>query len=240
MKQPVELFIGLRYTSAKRRNHFISFISLISMLGITLGVMALIVVLSVMNGFEQELRGRILGMVSHVTVSSYGNGLQDWQQLSRDTAANPQVIGAAPYVDAEAMLSNQASVSGAIIRGILPEYEPRVSEIHQHMVSGSFDDLKPGEYGIILGTGLASNLNVAPGDRVTMITPQSTVSPLGFLPRLRRFKVVGLFEIGVYEYDRSSAIIHAEDASRLFRMEGAMSGLRLKIADLDQALSVLG
>ncbi|MDJ0832325.1 MAG: lipoprotein-releasing ABC transporter permease subunit [Gammaproteobacteria bacterium] len=235
MKQPVELLIGLRYTRAKRRNHFISFISVISMLGITLGVMALIVVLSVMNGFEQELKGRILGMVSHVTVSSYGRGLTDWQQLSQQTAENEQVIGAAPYVDAEAMLSNQASVSGVIIRGILPDHEPAVSEIHEHMVSGSLDDLKPGEYGIILGTGLASNLSVVPGDRVTMITPQSTVSPLGFLPRLRRFKVLGLFEIGVYEYDRSSAIIHAEDASKLFRLDGAMSGLRLKIADLDDA-----
>lgn len=235
MNRPVELLIGLRYTSAKRRNHFISFISMISMLGITLGVMALIVVLSVMNGFEQELKGRILGMVSHVTVSTYDNRLEDWQSLSDKVSANPEVIGAAPYVDAEAMLSNLASVSGAIVRGILPEHEPSVSEIHQHMVFGTLDDLVAGEYGIILGTGLASTLDVAPGDRVTMITPQSTVSPLGFLPRLRRFKVVGLFEIGVYEYDRSSALIHAEDASRLFRLEGAMTGLRLKVRDMDEA-----
>jgi lipoprotein-releasing system permease protein len=235
MKFPVELLIGLRYTRAKRRNHFISFISMISMLGIVLGVMALIVVLSVMNGFEQELKGRILGMVSHVTVSTYDNRLADWQDLRQQVDKNKQVIGAAPYVDAEAMLSNQASVSGAIIRGIYPEYEPKVSEIHQHMVSGSLNDLIAGEYSIILGTGLASNLSVVPGDRVTMITPQSTVSPLGFLPRLRRFKVVGLFEIGVYEYDRSSAIIHAEDASTLFRLEGDMTGLRLKVAEMDEA-----
>lgn len=235
MNRPVELLIGLRYTSAKRRNHFISFISMISMLGITLGVMALIVVLSVMNGFEQELKGRILGMVSHVTVSTYDNRLEDWQSLRDKVSTNSDVIGAAPYVDAEAMLSNLASVSGAIVRGILPEYEPAVSEIHQHMVFGSLDDLVAGEYGIILGTGLASSLDVAPGDRITMITPQSTVSPLGFLPRLRRFKVVGLFEIGVYEYDRSSALIHAEDASKLFRLEGAMTGLRLKVRDMDEA-----
>lgn len=235
MNQPVELLIGLRYTSAKRRNHFISFISMISMLGIALGVMALIVVLSVMNGFEQELKGRILGMVSHVTVSSFDNRLQDWRSLSDKAAENEQVIGSAPYVDAEAMLSNLSSVSGAIVRGILPEHEPAVSEIHQHMVFGSLGDLVAGEYGIVLGTGLASTLDVIPGDRVTMITPQSTLSPLGFLPRLRRFKVVGLFEIGVYEYDRSSAIIHAEDASKLFRMDGAMTGLRLKISDMDQA-----
>lgn len=235
MNYPVELLLGLRYTRAKRRNHFISFISMISMLGIVLGVMALIVVLSVMNGFEQELKGRILGMVSHITVSTYDNRLQNWQDLSAIVSAHEQIIGAAPYVDAEAMLSNKASVSGAIVRGILPEYEPSVSKIHEQMVMGRLDDLEAGEYGIILGTGLASNLDVAPGDRVTMITPQSTVSALGFLPRLRRFKVVGLFEIGVYEYDRSSAIIHAEDASTLFRMDGAMTGLRLKIKDMDQA-----
>ncbi len=235
MNYPVELLIGLRYTRAKRRNHFISFISMISMLGIVLGVMALIVVLSVMNGFEQELKGRILGMVSHVTVSSFDNRLQNWQELAEKVAQHEQVTGAAPYVDAEAMLSNQASVSGAIVRGILPEDEPRVSEIHQQMVFGGLDELKPGEYNIILGSGLASTLDVSPGDRVTMITPQSTVSALGFLPRLRRFKVVGLFEIGVYEYDRSSAIIHAEDASTLFRLDGAMTGLRLKVDDMDDA-----
>ncbi len=235
MKFPVELLIGLRYTRAKRRNHFISFISMISMLGIVLGVMALIVVLSVMNGFEQELKGRILGMVSHVTVSTYDNRLTDWQSLGKQVSLYDEVIGVAPYVDAEAMLSNKASVSGAIIRGILPEYETEVSEIHQQMLFGSLDDLVAGEYGIILGSGLASNLGVVPGDRVTMITPQSTVSALGFLPRLRRFKVVGLFEIGVYEYDKSSAIIHAKDASTLFRLDGAMTGLRLKVADMDSA-----
>lgn len=235
MKLPVEFFIGLRYTSAKRRNHFISFISMISMFGITLGVMALIVVLSVMNGFEQELKGRILGMVSHATVSGFDSRLSDWQGLSEKVRRHDSVIGAAPYVDAEAMLSNLASVSGAIIRGVLPELEPQVSEIHKNMSFGSLDDLVAGEYGIILGTGLASNLDVVPGDRVTMITPQSTMSPLGFLPRLRRFKVVGLFEIGVYEYDRSSAIIHAEDASKLFRLDGAMTGLRLKLSDMDKA-----
>ena len=235
MNKPVELLIGLRYTSAKRRNHFISFISLISMLGIALGVMALIVVLSVMNGFEQELKGRILGMVSHVTVSTYDNRLNDWSTLSQLVSKNDQVIGAAPYVDAEAMLSNQGSVSGAIVRGILPEFEPTVSEIHQNMVSGKLDDLEPGEYGIVLGTGLANTLDVVPGDRVTMITPQSTVSALGFMPRLRRFKVVGLFEIGVYEYDKSSALIHAQDASKLFRLQGDMTGIRLKLKNMDEA-----
>jgi lipoprotein-releasing system permease protein len=235
MNLPLELFIGLRYTRAKRRNHFISFISLISMLGIGLGVMALIVVMSVMNGFENELRGRILGMVSHVTVSSLDDSLKDWRILSDDVRKNEQVIGSAPYVEAEAMLSNLSSVSGAIIRGVDPEFEPQVSEIHSNMTFGKLGDLVSGEYGIVLGTGLANSLNVVPGDRVTMITPQASASPVGLLPRLRRFKVVGLFEIGVYEYDRSSAIIHAEDASRLFRLDGGVTGLRLKLQDMDSA-----
>ncbi len=235
MNLPLELFIGLRYTRAKRRNHFISFISLISMLGIALGVMALIVVLSVMNGFEKELRGRILGMVSHVTVTSFDSQLQDWQSLRDRVKAHDSVIGGAPYIEAEAMISNLSSVSGSIIRGIDPAYETEVSEIHEHMKFGKLSDLKAGEYGIILGTGLANTLDVIPGDRVTMITPQSTASPVGFLPRLRRFRVVGLFEIGVYEYDRSTALIHNQDASRLFRLGGNVSGLRLKLNDMDKA-----
>ena len=238
MKMPLEVFVGLRYTRAKRRNHFISFITMISMLGITLGVMALIVVLSVMNGFENELRGRILGMVSHVTVSSFRGPLQEWDNLRSETLEHPEVIGAAPYTEAEAMISNLSSVSGALIRGIDPEYETSVSEVHENMKFGELGDLVAGDYGIILGSGLANTLDVVPGDRVTMVTPQATSSPLGFLPRLRRFKVVGIFEIGVYEYDRSSAIIHHQDASRLFRLDGGVSGLRLKLEDLDLAPQV--
>ncbi len=235
MKLPLEIFIGLRYTRAKRRNHFISFISLISMLGITLGVMALIVVLSVMNGFEKELRGRILGMVSHVTVSSYRGSLVDWRELREQVMRHADVIGSAPYTEAEAMISHRSAVSGALIRGISPEFEAEVSEIHRQMKFGKLEDLVEGEYGIILGSGLANTLDVVPGDRVTMVTPQATASPVGFLPRLRRFKVVGIFEIGVYEYDRSSALIHYQDASRLFRLDGGVSGLRLKLNDLDLA-----
>ena len=238
MKMPLEVFVGLRYTRAKRRNHFISFITMISMLGITLGVMALIVVLSVMNGFENELRGRILGMVSHVTVSSFRGPLQEWHTLRSETLEHPEVIGAAPYTEAEAMISNLSSVSGALIRGIDPQFETSVSEIHDNMKFGELGDLVAGEYGIVLGSGLANTLDVVPGDRVTMVTPQATSSPLGFLPRLRRFKVVGIFEIGVYEYDRSSAIIHHQDASRLFRLDGGVSGLRLKLEDLDLAPQV--
>ncbi|HEY5740487.1 MAG TPA: lipoprotein-releasing ABC transporter permease subunit [Gammaproteobacteria bacterium] len=238
MNLPLEIFVGLRYTRAKRRNHFISFISLISMLGIALGVMALIVVLSVMNGFEKELRGRILGMVSHVTISSFRGPLDDWQSLRARALEQADVIGAAPYIEAEAMISNLSSVSGALIRGIDPELEVEVSEIHRHMQFGELADLVAGGYGIVLGSGLANTLDVVPGDRVTMVTPQVTASPLGFLPRLRRFEVVGIFEIGVYEYDRSSALIHHQDASRLFRLDGGVNGLRLKLDDLDLAPAV--
>lgn len=239
MKIPVinsiEVFIGLRYTRAKRRNNFISFISLISMMGVGLGVMALIVVLSVMNGFENQLRERILGMVSHITVSSYDNRLENWSDLASIVKKNENVIGYAPYVEAEAMLSNRSSVSGAIIRGINPEFENTVSEIHQHMIIGELSDIKEGAFGIVLGSGLADSLDVIVGDRVTMITPQSTISPIGVLPRLKRFNVVGIFEIGVYEYDKATAIVHTQDASTLFRLDGKVSGLRLKLSDMDAA-----
>jgi len=184
---------------------------------------------------SSDLRGRILGMVSHVTVSSFGGPLHGWQSLRDQTMENPAVIAGTPYIEAEAMISNLSSVSGALIRGIDPEYETGVSEIHENMEFGALSDLVAGEYGIILGSGLANSLDVVPGDRVTMVTPQATSSPLGFLPRLRRFKVVGIFEIGVYEYDRSSALIHYQDASRLFRLDGGVTGLRLKLNDLDLA-----
>jgi lipoprotein-releasing system permease protein len=205
------------------------------MLGIALGVMALIVVLSVMNGFEKELRGLMLGMVSHVTVTSFRGPLQEWEALREQTLQHPAIIGGAPYTEAEAMISNRSSVSGALVRGIDPNHETSVSEIHQNMKFGALDDLVAGEYGIVLGSGLANSLDVVPGDRVTMVTPQANTSPMGFLPRLRRFRVVGIFEIGVYEYDRSSALVHYEDASRLFRLDGGVSGLRLKLDDLDLA-----
>jgi len=235
MNLPLELFIGLRFTRAKRGNRFITFISLISMLGIGVGVMALIVVISVMNGFEKELRERLFGMVSHVTISNPKSSLKEWRTLREDLRNNDAIIGSAPYVKAEVMLSNLSSVSGAIITGIDPEFEPQVSEIHQHMTFGELTDLVPEKYGIVLGSGLANSLDVVPGDRVTMITPQASASPVGFSPLLRRFKVVGLFESGVLEYDRSSAIIHSEDASQLLRLDGGVTGLRLKLQDMDNA-----
>lgn len=235
MSLPVELLLGLRYTRARKRNHFISFISLLSMAGIALGVMALIVVISVMNGFEQELRSRILGMVSHVTLSEYDNTLSDWPALQQRLSGYADVSGVAPYIEVEAMLSRGSEVSGAIVRGVDPHLEPDVSDVHEHMLQGAMAQLEAGSFGIILGSGLAQQLGVIQGDRVALITPQSTISPIGILPRMRAFTVVGLFEIGVYEYDRSSAIIHVEDAAKLYRMQGQVNGLRVKLNDMDEA-----
>lgn len=235
MFRPLELFVGLRYTRAKRRNHFISFISLISMVGIALGVTALITVLSVMNGFEQELRNRILGMTSHVTIGGYGDPVQDWPELVRLTSSHPEVLGAAPYIQAEGMLTYGSRVRGTLVRGILPGEEPKVSEVGDNMVAGRLDDLRAGEFGIVLGRDSARLLNVTVGDKVTLVTPSANVSPAGILPRLKRFTVVGVFEVGMYEYDSALALLHLQDAQRLFRMDEGVSGVRLKLDDLFRA-----
>lgn len=236
MFRPLELFIGLRYTRAKRRNHFISFISLTSMLGIALGITALITVLSVMNGFQQELRGRILAMTAHATINHWNGQVEDWQAV-RDQALNhPEVEGGAPFIRGEAMLNHASLVSGALVQGILPQEEQQISDIGGKMVQGSLADLRPGEFGVILGKALANALAVQVGDKLTIITPQTTVTPAGILPRLKRFDVVGIFEAGMYEYDRGLALIHVADASKLFQFpEGVVSGVRLKMHDLFQA-----
>lgn len=233
--QPFELFIGLRYTRAKRRNHFISVIALISMLGIALGVMALITVLSVMNGFQKELRGRILGVASHVVINGVGNRLVPWRDVMDSAAKHPDVVAAAPFVLAQSMLSVGSAVQGAVIRGIDPKAEATVAEVGKHMRSGRMEDLKPGEFGIVLGSELARALTVRVGETVVLIAPQGQVTPAGILPRLRQFRVVGIFEIGMYEYDYGLAYIDIEDAQRLYRLEDAVSGVRLKLDDLMQA-----
>jgi len=235
MFRPLELFIGMRYTHAKRRTHFISFISLTSMLGIALGVTALITVLSVMNGFERELRDRILGMASHASVTTYGGSLTDWQDVEQAVMKNADVVAVAPYVSGETMLSSGNRVSGAIIRGILPEQEGGVSDVIAHIKAGSVDGLKDGDYGIILGTDLAIALGVGVGDAVTVVSPQVMVGPTGVMPTLRRFTVVGVFEVGMYEYDRGMALVHLKDAARLFRLGDSISGVRLKLDDLFKA-----
>lgn len=235
MFRPYELFVGLRYTYSKRRTHFISFISVTSMLGIALGVTALITVLSVMNGFQTELRNRILGMTAHATVSSVEGTLEDWRSVAGLLAGQPHVLGVAPYVNGESMLSNGRFVSGALIEGVLPEEEGKVSDIGSHIRDGTLALLKPGEYGIILGKDLAQALGASVGDAITVVSPQVTIAPTGILPRLRRFTVVGIFEAGMYEYDRGVALVHMRDAARLFRLDDAVSGLRLKLDDAFEA-----
>lgn len=240
MFRPLELFIGLRYTRAKRRNHFISFISLTSMLGIALGITALITVLSVMNGFQQELRGRILSMTAHATINRWNGLVDDWQAVRDQALQHPEVQGGAPFVRGEAMLNNLSLVSGALLQGILPKEEQQVSEIGQKMIRGTLDDLQPGQFGMVLGKALANTLGVNVGDKVTVITPQATVTPAGILPRLKRFEVVGIFEAGMYEYDRGLALIHVADAGKLFQLpEGAVTGVRLKLRDLFRAPSLV-
>jgi lipoprotein-releasing system permease protein len=232
MFKPLTLYIGLRYTRAKRRTQFISFITLTSVLGIALGVTALITVLSVMNGFEAELRQRILGMTAHSTVTGRGGQLDDWQVLEKELQNFPHVQGTAPFVNGQVMVNAGRRVSGTALRGILPEQESAVSEVGEKMQIGALTDLQAGKYQIVLGSELATYLGVIVGDKVTVISPQVNSTPAGIIPRLRRFTVSGIFEVGMYEYDRNMAIIHIVDAAKLLRMEGRVSGLRLKLDDL--------
>ena len=235
MALPYELLIGLRYTRAKRRNHFISFISLISMLGIGLGVAALIVVLSVMNGFQKELRTRILGVASHIQIAGINGELTDWQTIAAQVAEHPEVRATAPFVQSQAMFTVDNGVKGVLVRGILPDQEERVADFAKTIKSGSLDDLRPGEFGVVLGADLARALRVFVGDKVTAIAPQGTVTPAGVVPRLKSFRVVGIFEVGMYEYDSRLALIHMADAQKLYQMEDRVSGVRLKVDDLFQA-----
>ncbi len=232
MFKPLELYIGLRYTRAKRRNHFISFISLISMLGIALGVTALITVLSVMNGFQNEVRERILGMAAHVTVSGLDGRLRNWPEVLEKSRDFPHVLGAAPYIHAEGMVTAGDRVQGTMVRGLLPSQEPQVSVVGSKMVAGSLDVLQPGSFNIILGSELATTLGVSVGDKVTLITPSTNVSPAGILPRLKRFTVAGVFEVGMFQYDSALVLVHMRDAARLYRFDESVSGVRLKLDDM--------
>ena len=238
MYKPLEAFIGLRYVRAKRRNHFISFISLISMLGIALGVTTLITVISVMNGFEKELRARILGAIAHATIQPVEGSLSDWRSVIDRVERHPEVDGAAPYIEEGVWLQGRES-SGALIRGVEPEFERRVSEVADKMLYGSLEDLRPGEFGIILGIGLASRLRVGPGDSVTVIAPRLKATPVGAAPLMKRFTVVGAFEFGEFENDSALALVHMDDAARLLRIPtGDAGGVRLHLKDLYRAWAV--
>ena len=237
MFQPYELFVGLRYTRAKRRNHFISFISLVSILGIALGVTALITVTSVMNGFEKEMRERIIGASSHATVTGLGEPLEDWQSVVNEVKTHPEVIGAAPYVEGQVMLVHAGRSTGALIRGILPGQESDVSELADKLEQVDSLDvaLVPGEFGIILGADLASYLGARAGDKIMVITPEASVTPMGFVPRIKRFTVTGLFRFGMYQFDRNLAVMHASDSATLLKMGNGFSGVRLKLDDTGRA-----
>jgi lipoprotein-releasing system permease protein len=237
-----ETFIGLRYTASRKAgggNRFISFISLISMLGLALGVAALIVVLSVMNGFQKELRTRILGVASHAQISGAEGELADWQGAVAAVGKHPRVVAAAPYVQQQAMLSHDGQVKGALVRGILPDSEERVADFARHMKTGALERLRPGEFGIVLGADLAWALRAFSGDKVTLIAPQGMVTPAAVLPRMKQFTVVGVFEVGMYEYDAGLALVHMEDAQKLYQMGASVSGVRLKLDDLFAAPRVV-
>ena len=238
MFTPYELCVGLRYTRAKRRNHFISFISLTSMIGIALGVTALITVISVMNGFERELRERILGIASHATISGYDRALTDWESLAAAAEAHPEVVGAAPFVESQGMLTHAGQVRGVLIRGVSPSLEPRVSEVGHYLVEGELESLVSGRFNLLLGRDLALRLGASVGTAVTLVAPQARITPAGVLPRMRRFTVTGIFEAGHAQYDTSLAVIHIEDAQRVFRLGRGVSGLRVKLADMFDARRV--
>ena len=233
-------FIGLRYTRAKRRSGFVSFISLASMLGIALGITALITVMSVMNGFQKEVRASMISVASHIQILGDANekGLADWSKLLAETQAQKDVIGVAPFVNGQGLLSIGQSVRGVGIRGIDPALEASVSDIGIKMRIGKTADLRPGEYGIVLGSYLARALMVNVGDRIQLMTPQGSMTPVGMQPRLRSFTVVGVFSSGHYEYDLNLALIHLRDAQVLFRLGDNVTGLRVKVADVNEARSI--
>ena len=237
---PFEWLVGLRYTRAGRRsgrNSFISFISLISMAGISLGVAALIVVLSVMNGFQKEVRDRMLSVLAHIEVFDATGSMPNWEEVAREAFRNKEVKGAAPYVSAQAMLTRNDTVRGVYVRGILPAEEPKVSDVAAQVRRGSLAALVPGEFNIVLGSEIARSMQVGLGDKVTIIAPQGQVTPAGVIPRLKQFTVGGIFEAGHFEYDSTLAFIHLEDAERLFKLD-APSGLRLRIEDMQRSPQV--
>lgn len=231
-KLPFELLLGYRYTRAKRRNGFISFISLSSIIGIGLGVTALITVMSIMNGFQQELRDRILDMTAHVTLSERGERLNHWQDLYSVAKQLPHVEGAAPNAMGQGMLTHGDRVKGVLVRGVLPKYEGQVADVESKMVYGHLSDLKSKGYNVILGTELANGLGVSVGDKITLVAPQASISPMGVVPRLKRFTVSGLFEVGMHEYDSGLAIVHMADAQRVFKMGQQVSALQLRLDDM--------
>lgn len=239
MFKPFSLFVGLRYTRAKRRNQFLSFISLASMLGIALGVAVLITVLSVMNGFDREIRNNIFSMARQASITSVTGVIDNWQNLQEKVAKQPGVHNVAPYVDGQSLLSHNGVTTASMVEGVLPKQEQQMSVLKEKLVYGSLDDLKPGKFGILIGDELAINLGLNLGDKVTVIVPQTTVTPLGVMPTYKPFTVVGIFHVGNgLGFDDKYSVVHLNDAQALFRLGKNVSGLRLKMADLYQAPAI--
>lgn len=230
-----EWLIGLRYSRAKRRNGFISFISLASILGITLGVAALIIVLSVMNGFQEEVRSRLLEGTSHLEVTNYHQALPHWPILAKEIEKKPGVIATAPHVLGQALINGRGVSTGVMVRGILPQQENKIAGFASHMLRGKLDTLTPGDFHIVLGADLAHELGVHVGEKITLITPDGQVTPAGMLPRIKQFTVSGIFQMGIYQYDKGLALIALEDAQKLYRLQDAVSGLRVKLNDIFNA-----
>ncbi len=240
MFRPFSLYVGLRYTRAKRRNHFVSFISMVSMLGIALGVAVLITVLSVMNGFDYQIQHRIFDMAQQVTVSNFTGPLSNWQDLETKVAKYPDVSAVAPFINGQGLINSNGQTTPVLVRGVLPEQEVKVSTLESKMTKGSFKDLQPGGFGIIMGRTLADNLGVGVGDKIILLTPQASVTPVGLLPRFKRFTVTGLFKfdsngLGI---DSGIGFVNLKDAQALYNMDDNVSGLRLRVNDLYSAPKV--
>lgn len=234
MFKPLALYIGTRYTRAKRRNHFISFISLISMLSIAVGVTAMITILSVMNGFEKELRLRMLGMSPHVFVMSlFDETLHDWETVRDGLQRYPEVTGVAPFIQGQAMITRHQNVYGTLLQGIVPELEPGVSVVQDKMLAGTLETLTAGSFNILMGEELQQSLGVSIGDQVTLVVPQASVTPVGLIPRMKRMTISGIFRVGMHEFDSSLVLMHMDDAAKLLRLpEGSAQGLNIKIQDM--------
>jgi lipoprotein-releasing system permease protein len=235
MPTPYEWLIGTRYLRSTHRRGFVSFVAIVSVLGLALGVATLIVVLSVMNGFQREIRARILSVSSHATMMGLEGNLSNWQTIQREVLKQPGVLAAAPYIEEQAMLANGAHIDGAIVRGVVPEQEATTDGLSQRVIAGKFSDLQEGQYNTILGSALAKDLDVHVGGSVVLIAPDGIATPTGVVPRMRRFRVVGIVESGVYEIDRGLALVEMSDAARLFRLNDRVTGLRLALKDPQRA-----
>jgi lipoprotein-releasing system permease protein len=232
---PYEWLIGTRYLRSTHRRGFVSFVALMSVLGLMLGVATLITVLSVMNGFERELRSRILSVTSHATLSSIDGPMADWRSVRQAAVKQPGVVAAVPYIEQQSMLANGVNIDGATVRGVLPEEERKATGLAQHLTAGHLEDLQAGSYRVILGSALARDLHAQVGSHVVLIAPEGTATPTGVVPRMRRFEVTGIFQSGMYEFDRGLALIHMEDAAKLYRLGDRVSGIRLALQDPLQA-----